>query len=116
VTKLRGGIEVTQGVRADYCIAGAGPAGLILATKLAASGKNVLLIDQAPRYTGVDRAAMLRRGVESLNDYADYNDEASPNAVTPHSSAGQGVGVAGNDDNPYASPRSEPFPMPAHAF
>jgi hypothetical protein len=26
------------------------------------------------------------------------------------------VGVAGADDNPYASPRSAPFPMPAHPF
>ena len=26
------------------------------------------------------------------------------------------IGVAGNEDNPYASPRSEPFPMPAHQF
>lgn len=26
------------------------------------------------------------------------------------------VGVAGDQDNPYAAPRSEPFPMPGHAF
>lgn len=26
------------------------------------------------------------------------------------------LGVAGADDNPYAAPRSQPFPMPAHAF
>jgi len=169
---------MTQEINADYCIAGAGPAGAILATKLAASGKRVVLIDQGPRYSEADRAAMLRRGVDTLNDYADYNDDASAATVTPYSSAEaegqivdwmawrqfgiggtalhfegimgrpraddlrmrslygvgrdwpisypelepwllraeQEVGVAGNDDNPYASARSGPFPMPGHSF
>ena len=30
--------------------------------------------------------------------------------------AEQEVGVSGSDDNPYASPRSGPFPMAGHAF
>jgi len=150
----------------------------VLATKLAASGKQILLLDQGPSYSETDRSAMLRRGVETMNDYADYNDDAPAATVTAHSSAvadgqvvdwaaqrlfgiggtalhfegimgrprvddlevrsrygfgrdwpisyselepwlaraEQEVGVAGKDDNPYASPRSEPFPMPAHAF
>jgi len=169
---------VTQEINADYCIAGAGPAGAILATKLAATGKRVVLVDQGPHYSEADRSAKLRNGVETLNDYADYNDDASAVTVTPFSSADvdgqvvdwmawrqfgvggtalhfeaimgrpraddlrmrslygvgrdwpigypelepwllraeQEVGVAGNDDNPYASPRSGPFPMPGHAF
>lgn len=169
---------MTQEIRADYCIAGAGPAGAILATKLAASGKRIVLLDQGPGYSEAERTALLRRGVDTLNDYADYNDDASDGTVTPHSSAqadgrvvdwaaqrlfgiggtalhfegimgrpvtedlkvrslyGFGrdwpidyaelepwllraeaeVGVAGNDDNPYASPRSGPFPMTGHAF
>jgi choline dehydrogenase-like flavoprotein len=169
---------MTQEIRADYCIVGAGPAGAVLAAKLAGSGKQIVLLDQGPRYSEADRAAMLRRGVETLNDYADYNDDASAGSVTPYSSAEaegqvvdwmawrqfgiggtalhfeaimgrpraddlrmrslygvgrdwpigyaelepwllraeQEVGVAGSDDNPYASPRSGPFPMPGHDF
>ena len=169
---------MTQVIRADYCIMGAGPAGAVLAYRLAATGKQVLMLDQGPAYTEGERSAALRRGVEMLDDYADYNDNESATTVTPHSSAepegqvvdwvaqrlfgiggtalhfegimgrpreddlrvrslyGFGrdwpigyaelepwlvraeheVGVAGNDDNPYASPRSVPFPMPGHAF
>jgi choline dehydrogenase-like flavoprotein len=167
-----------QEMRADYCIAGAGPAGAILASKLAASGKQILLVDQGPHFTEADRSNMLRRGTETLNDFADYNDDVAPGVVAPHSSASpegqvvnwaaarlfgvggtalhfegimgrpreddlrvrslygygrdwpltyaelepwllraeQEVGVSGADDNPYASPRSGPFPMPAHEF
>ncbi len=169
---------MTQEIRADYCIMGAGPAGAVLAYKLAATGKQVLLLDQGPAYTEAERSAALHRGVETLDDYADYNDAESATTVTPHSStepegqvvdwvaqrlfgiggtalhfegimgrpreddlmvrslygfgrdwpvgyaeiepwlarAEQEVGVAGNDDNPYASPRSAPFPMPGHTF
>jgi choline dehydrogenase-like flavoprotein len=169
---------MTEDVRADYCIAGAGPAGLVLAAKLAATGRRIVVLDQGPSYSEADRAAALRRGVDTLNDYADYNDDASDATVTPHSSAEpegqvvdwaaqrqfgiggtalhfegimgrpraddlrvkslygygrdwpirydelepwllraeQEVGVSGNDDNPYASPRSGPFPMAGHAF
>ncbi len=169
---------MTQEIRADYCIAGAGPAGSVLATKLAATGKRIVLLDQGPHYSEAERSAMLGRGLESLNDFADYNDDASAGTVTPYSSAAaegqvvdwvaqrlfgiggtalhfeaimgrplegdlkvrslygfgrdwpidyeelepwllrgeQEVGVAGNDDNPYASPRSGPFPMTGHAF
>ncbi len=169
---------MTQEIRADYCIAGAGPAGSVLASKLAATGKRIVLLDQGPRYSEAARAALLSRSVDTLNDYADYNDDASAGTVTPHSSAEpqgqivdwvaqrlfgiggtalhfegimgrpraddlqvrslygfgrdwpisyeelepwlllaeQEVGASGNDDNPYASPRSGPFPMPGHAF
>lgn len=169
---------MTQEIRTDYCVAGAGPAGAILASKLAASGKQVVLVDQGPRFTEADRSNMLRRSTEALNDFADYNDHVDAALVTPHTSAPaegqvvdwpaqrlfgiggtalhfegimgrpreddlrvrslygygrdwpltyaelepwllraeQEVGVAGADDNPYASPRSAPFPMPAHAF
>jgi choline dehydrogenase-like flavoprotein len=169
---------VIQDIAADYCIAGAGPAGAVLATKLAATGKRVVLVDQGPHYSESDRSSMLRRGVDSLNDFADYNDGEPAATVTPYTSApaegqvvewmawrlfgiggtalhfesimgrpraddlrmrslyGVGrdwpigyselepwllraereVGVAGNDDNPYASPRSGPFPMPGHAL
>jgi choline dehydrogenase-like flavoprotein len=167
---------MTQEMRVDYCIAGGGIAGVILASKLAASGKRIAILEHGTRFTEADRAEMLRRGVETLNDYADYNDDADESATTAHSSAategqviewahqrlfglggtalhfegimarpreddlrvrtlyGYGrdwpiaydelepwllraeheIGVAGGEDNPYASPRSGPFPMPAH--
>jgi choline dehydrogenase-like flavoprotein len=63
---------VTQVIHADYCIMGAGPAGSVLASKLAATGKQVLLVDQGPAYTEAERSEALRRGLETLNDYADY--------------------------------------------
>lgn len=150
----------------------------MLASKLAATGKRIVLLDQGPRYSEAERSALLRRSVETLNDSADYNDHASTDSIAPYKSAapegqvvdwvaqrlfGMGgtalhfegimgrpraddlevkslfgfgrnwpisykelepwllraeheVGVAGNDDNPYASPRSGPFPMPGHAF
>ncbi len=90
LSKTLGGITLTQVIRADYCIAGAGPAGSVLATKLAATGRHVVLLDQGPSYSEADRSAALRRGVETLNDYADYNDDASAATVTPHSSAEPG--------------------------
>jgi len=165
-------------ITTDYCIAGCGIAGAILASKLATSGKQIVLLDQGPRFSEEDRAKMIARARETLNDLADYNDDLLPGTVTPHSSAKQkglvaewaaqrlfGVGgtalhfegfmirpreedlkiktlygygrnwpisyeelepwllraeqetgVSGSDDNPYASPRSGPFPMPAHSF
>jgi choline dehydrogenase-like flavoprotein len=150
----------------------------MLAGKLAASGKKILILEQGPRFTDDDREEMLFQGRETLNDFVDYNDDADPTTITPHTSASYGdqvvewaalrlfgvggtalhyeglmvrpreedlqvetlygygrdwpltynelepwllraeyeTGVSGNDDNPYASPRSGPFPMPAHRF
>jgi len=165
-------------IKADYCIVGGGIAGILLAFKLAVSGKEIVILDQGPHFTEEDRANMLLKSKESLNDFADYNDNVAPAVITPHSTAdtdeqiarytnyrlfgiggtalhfqgimmrplkedmqvksryGYGrdwpityselepwllhaekeIGVSGNEDNPYASPRSEPFPMPAHPF
>jgi choline dehydrogenase-like flavoprotein len=36
---------------------------------------------------------MLERGRETLNDYADYNDQTKAAMITPHSSAAPGNGV-----------------------
>jgi choline dehydrogenase-like flavoprotein len=169
---------MVEEVKADYCIAGCGIAAILLAAKLAESGKKILLMEQGPRFSGADRLRMMKRGKETLNDFADYNDGADPATMTPHTFAkengqaaawehqrlfgvggtalhyegimlrpreddlqvrtlyGYGrdwpltyselepwllraeheVGVAGADDNPYASTRSGPFPMPAHPF
>jgi choline dehydrogenase-like flavoprotein len=165
-------------ITADYFIAGCGIAGVLLASKLAAAGKRIVITDQGARFSDADRADMLRRSKETLNDFADYNDDTDPAAITPHTSATVGdrvaewtalrlfgiggtalhfegimarpleddmkvrtlygygrdwpiayaelepwllraeyeVGVAGDDDNPYASKRSGPFSMSAHPF
>lgn len=169
---------MTDEVRASYCIAGGGIAGLVLAHRLAQSGKKVVVLEQGPRVTEDDRFDMLLNSKETLNDFADYNDKVEASSVTPHTSAeaegdtvdwaaqrlfglggtalhfeglmlrpreddlrvktlyGRGrdwpigyselepwllraeheVGVSANEDNPYASARSGPFPMPGHAF
>lgn len=169
---------MNEELKADYCIVGGGIAGIILATKLAATGKKIVILDQGPRFSEEDRTNMLLKSQEDINDFADYNDNTDPASITPLSSArtedqvvewtnhrlfGIGgtalhfegimmrpvvedmsvktlygysrdwpmtyselepwllqaeneIGVSGNDDNPYASSRSGPFPMPAHKF
>ena len=169
---------MSEEITADYFIAGCGIAGAVLATKLARSGKKIVISEQGPRFSETDRAGMLLRARETLNDYADYNDDTDPKAVTPHTSASSGVqtvdwsalrlfgvggtalhfegimsrpfvpdvevktrfgygrdwpipyaeldatlllaehevGVAGDFHNPYATPRSGAYPMPAHEF
>ncbi len=52
-------------ITADYCIAGAGIAELLLASKLATTGKSVVVLDQGPRYSEQDRIDLLNR-VERL--------------------------------------------------
>lgn len=169
---------MTEEIRTDYCIAGGGIAGVILAHRLAESGKKIVILEQGPRISEVDRINLLNESKMTLNDLADYNDDVSAATITPHSTAAAGdqtvewapqrlfgvggtalhfegimgrpraddlevrtlygfgrdwpvtyaelepwllaaeleVGVAGGDDNPYASARSGPFPMPAHPF
>ena len=165
-------------IKTDYCIVGAGIAGILLAYKMAGTGKKVVILDQGPHITEEDRANLRQKSIENLNDFADYNDNVDPKIITPHSSANSGdqvvnytnfrlfgiggtalhfqgimmrpleedlqvktlfgygrdwpityaelepwlleaekeIGVAANEDNPYASPRSGPFPMKAHPF
>lgn len=77
-------------IKTDYCIVGGGIAGILLASKLASSGKKILILDQGPRFTEEDRTNMLLKSKEDLNDYADYNDNVDPGVVTPLSSANSG--------------------------
>jgi choline dehydrogenase-like flavoprotein len=67
---------MTEEVKTDYCMVGGGIAGVILASKLAPFGKEIVVIEQGPRSTEGDRHRMLLRSKETLNDYADDNDEA----------------------------------------
>lgn len=78
---------MSQEIKTDYCIIGGGIAGIILANKLAASGKKILILDQGSRFSDEDRAEMLRKSKEDLNDFADYNDNSDSVVVTPLSSA-----------------------------
>jgi choline dehydrogenase-like flavoprotein len=73
----------------DYCIVGGGIAGIILATKLTAQGRDVTLLEQGPRFSEEDRLNMLLRSSETLNDYADYNDQVKAGVVTSHTSVKQ---------------------------
>ena len=77
-------------IKADYCIVGGGIAGILLASKLASTGKKILILDQGPRFSEEDRADMLQKSKEDLNDFADYNDDVDPSVVTPLSSAPTG--------------------------
>jgi choline dehydrogenase-like flavoprotein len=77
---------MTAEVKADYCIVGAGIAGILLASRLAPSGKSIVILEQGPRYTEEDRINMLMQAKEGLNDFADYNDHADAATVTRHTS------------------------------
>ena len=81
---------MTKEIKTDYCIIGGGIAGILLASKLLDSGKKILILDQGPRFTEEDRAGMLSQSKEDLNDFADYNDNVDPAAITPLSSAQAG--------------------------
>ncbi len=58
-------------ITADYCIAGGGIAGLLVASKLAATGKSIVVLEQGPRYSEQDRVDLMIRSRETLNDAAD---------------------------------------------
>ena len=169
---------MTLHLETDYCVVGAGIAGLLLGERLLSSGKRVLVLDQGPEITDLERNELLRHAQENLDDTADYNDDLGPEWRTSTTSAApsaevaeyqygrlfgiggtalhfgaflvrpiaddlqvrtrfgygrdwpisydelepalldaeQELGVAANEDNPYASRRSGPFPMPAHPF
>ncbi len=48
---------MTEQINTDYLVAGSGPAGAVLASKLSASGKKIVLLEQGPRFTEADRAS-----------------------------------------------------------
>lgn len=75
-------------VPADICIAGGGIAGLVLASRLAPSGRSIVVLEQGPRYGEAERASMLAASRAALDDFADYNDGLEPPAITPHATPG----------------------------
>ena len=62
---------MSEEIKADYCIIGGGIAGILLASKLVASGKKILILDQGPRFSEEDRANMLSKSQEDINDFAE---------------------------------------------
>jgi len=155
---------------ADVCVVGAGPAGALVADRLAAADREVVVLDAGPRFDPAERLARQERAIRPAYDRPDVWDgdperdayDASGEWFYPlnharvkgvggstlhwqgmvmrlheddfRSASARGVGadwpidyarlrpyyaaaerelgVAGADDNPYAPPREEPFPMP----
>jgi choline dehydrogenase-like flavoprotein len=70
----------------EYCIIGAGPAGLNVAASLARAGKEVLVLEQGPSYDMTVRPGLIERGNQEIR-WADFNDDLTPraqNAVESH--------------------------------
>ncbi|WP_439026219.1 GMC family oxidoreductase [Haloarchaeobius sp. DT45] len=157
--------------RTDVCIVGAGPAGALVASRLATAGYDVVVLDAGPRFDPVDRLERMERrirpahGPESVWDMGGERDaftsegemyyplnaarvkgiggtslhwqgmvyrlheadfeRLSYDGVTAdwpigyddmrpyYAEAETELGVSGADDNPFAPPREEPYPMPA---
>jgi len=88
---------MVEELKADYCIVGAGIAGLLVASRLARTGKRVLVVEQGPRATAETRADILRRATERFEYGADYNDGLGEDILTPTSgvTAGRLFGTGG---------------------
>ena len=157
----------TPSERADVCIVGAGPAGSLIAHRLASAGHDAVVLEAGPRFDFEDRLERMERSIRPAHHpnsvwdmggprdaYTSTGDHHYPlNAArvkgvggsTLHwqgmvirmpesdfdgshgpawpidyadlrpyyAEAERELGVAGADDNPFAPPREEPFPMPA---
>jgi choline dehydrogenase-like flavoprotein len=160
----------SPGGRADVCVVGAGPAGALVAGRLAEAGRDVVVLEAGPRFDPAERTERMEEHLRPAANNLDVWDMGGPrdayassgrfyplNAtrvkgvggstlhwqgmvmrlheqdfnlasevglgvdwpidyddLRPHyAEAESALGVAGADDNPFAPPREEPFPMPA---
>ncbi|MFB6179330.1 MAG: GMC family oxidoreductase [Halorientalis sp.] len=157
--------------RVDVCVVGAGPAGALLAHRLASRGYAVVVLDAGPRFDFESRTQRMERAIRPAYDdlsvwemggerdrftasgpqfyplnharvkgiggstlhwqgmvmrhhEADFERltrdgvgadwPISYDDLRPYyANAESALGVAGASDNPFAPPRSEPFPLPA---
>jgi choline dehydrogenase-like flavoprotein len=182
--RARQSVDRTPVDGADVCVIGAGPAGSLVADRLAAAGREVVVLDAGPRFDGEDtdsgetgrgdgpdRIQRMERAIRPSYDRPDVWDgggerdafastgpryyplnharvkgvggstlhwqgmvmrlheedfaSGSERGVGPdwpmeygdlrpyYAAAESELGVSGADDNPFAPPREEPFPMPA---
>ena len=165
------GIDRTPSERVDVCVVGAGPAGALVAHRLADAGYDLVVLEAGERFDPADRLERMERSIRPGHDHLDVWDmggerdaysnggemfyplnSARVKGVGGSTNHWQGMvmrlheldfelesrtgvgadwpvgygdlrpyyaeaerelGVAGADDNPFAPPREEPFPMPA---
>jgi choline dehydrogenase-like flavoprotein len=62
VSRQSGG-DRTPAERADVCIVGAGPAGALVAARLAEAGRDVVVLDAGPRFDDADRERRMERAI-----------------------------------------------------
>jgi len=157
--------EKTPTPRADICVVGAGPAGALVAWRLASAGHDVVVLEAGPAFDGGDRERRMERAIRPAHDErsvwgmggerdrfsaggdrfyplnstrvkgvggstlhwqgmvmrlheSDFEGSGGPawpisyEDLRPYyAEAEKQLGVAGGDDNPFAPPRSEPYPM-----
>ncbi|MFB6173686.1 MAG: FAD-dependent oxidoreductase, partial [Halobacteriales archaeon] len=161
----------TPSERVDVCVVGAGPAGALIAHRLAERGYDVVVLEAGTRFDPEERAERMERAIRPAHGpasvwemggerdaYASTGEWSYPlnrarvkgvggstlhwqgmvyrlheadfetdsrygvgedwpigyDDLQPYyAEAETALGVAGADDNPFAPPREEPFPMPA---
>ncbi|WP_276253496.1 GMC family oxidoreductase [Halomontanus rarus] len=56
---------------ADVCVVGAGPAGALVASRLAARGRRVVVLEAGPRFEFADRPQQMERSIGPVDDRGD---------------------------------------------
>ncbi|MFC7080401.1 GMC family oxidoreductase [Halorussus caseinilyticus] len=152
----------TPSPRADVCVVGAGPAGALVAHRLADRGRDVVVLEAGERFDFADRKERMERAIRPAHGPLSVWEMGGPRdrftsggewfyplnaarvkgvgGTTLHwqgmvmrlhesdfeqwpidyddlrpyyAEAERALGVSGADDNPYAPPREEPYPMSA---